>query len=443
MGFWGNYVFLGITGYFTCVLCFIFSLLVMRANPRSRSCQLSSLHNASIAFWSFWYATMFFTKDERFGFFVSQMIPVGTIVLSVALYHLALVETGNQDKKKYLLIINYALAGILILILFVAPRLIVNGLAPRLDIPAYPDPGPFYIVIPGQLFLCLALSLYEFQKAYRTARDEKKKKQYFIFLVAAIVGYAAGTPAYLLIYNVPLKPYTAPFVALFPIILTYGVMKYRFLNIDKLVKNTLIFSLLFVALLICVSLILHLLKTALGQFVAIPPSLSQMIAIALAISIYGPLKHLLSKWTQKLLYQNKKDGKQIFAELSEHVLHTLDRKALAERIVLQIQKVLTVRRVNFYQNTKANISAWKCLASSDSAPNNESLLDSNPLIQYLALHKTYLLASDPARQVQKNFSRNRKRNPSGSCLQSGSARLCRGLPDFRAGKTRSARFCLR
>ncbi|MCM8775035.1 MAG: ATP-binding protein [Candidatus Omnitrophica bacterium] len=342
----GHYLFLSICGYLTGILCIALALLVLLANPKSKNCQLTFLLNLSVAVWSIFYATMYFTKDDFFGISASKTLTTGTIYLSTFFTHLVLVLVKKEKAQKNLLFLNYASAGILTLTM-VFTQLVIEGSPPKLDFSSYTEGGPLYSLIP--LYLLLNV-LYSVAVLTRGIKENKgyRKNQLILFLAAAIIGYAAGAPAFLLVFDIPVKPITTPLVSLYPIILTYAIAKHRFLDIQKLVKNTLIFSLLFILLLGFMAAILIILKEVISRWVGVSEALAQGLALALAIGLYGPLKNGLSRLTNRLLHQQAYHPETIFGKLSAEIIHILEPKKLAREVTDRIAEILSLDRIGFY-----------------------------------------------------------------------------------------------
>lgn len=380
MSLLGHYLFLSASGYLTAVLCMVLALLVLHANPKSKSCRLAFLFNVSVGLWAFFFATMFLSKDDALGMFVCQMVSFCTVLLSTFITHFVLVQVKLESGRKRFICLNYLASGLLIILIFI-PHLIISGSPPKLSLPSYINGGPFYSLIPFQLFFNFFYSAYHLILGIKKARGYKRN-QLLLFLIALFTGYLSGTPSYLLVYNIPSMPITAPFVSLYPIILTYAIMKHRFLDIQKLVKNTLIFSLLFVVLMACVSLILVVLRELFSQRMGMPEAVAQAVAIALAIAFYGPLKKFLLRLTHRLLFQHSENPETVFRKLSEDLLHYLQPGALAATTASRLAETLALERTGFYLRSSLNPSVFELVASAGRM-RKKQLSASKQIIQYL------------------------------------------------------------
>ncbi len=388
MEIFGHYIFLAAGSYFTSALCLILAILVIQANPRSKSCRLTFLFNLSVSFWAFFFASLFIVKDGPLGHFVCRMLSVGTVLLSAFVTHLTFVQVKLENKRKRLLQINYAISAVLIVLLFI-PHLMIKGNPPKLDLPSYLEGGPLFFLIPLQLLLNFIYSCYHLVRGIRKIKGFRRN-QLSLLLAALFAGYSTGVPAYLLVFNFPIKPVTSPLVCLYPIILTYAIVKHRFLDIEKLVKNTLVFSLLFIMLLLCVSVILFILKEFISRWIGIPAAVSQGIAIALAIGLYAPLKEGLSRLTNRTLFQHSENPEIIFRKLSQDILKFPNTIPLAQEVTNRVAEILALDRIYFYVKTKRSTGFYELMAHVGKF-RKKQIHQSKQLVQYLERSKEFLV----------------------------------------------------
>lgn len=398
MGIFGDYRFLSAGNYTTALLCFVLSILVLCANPRSRSCQLVFSFNFFVAIWAFFYATMFLGPTEPLATLSCRIFTVATNALNVFFTHFVLVAVKKEKRSKNFLIFNYSSTALLSLLVF-THSFIIAGAPPKLDFPFYIDGGSFYFLIPIQLFANVIYSSYELIQGIRKTKGYRKS-QLSLFLIGILIGYVAGTPGYLLAFNIPVKPITTPLVSLFPVFLTYTIIKHRFLDVRKLFKNTLIFSLLFVFLLGVASIVLFVFKEGVSRWVGISEALAQGIAIALAIGFYGPLKAGLSKLTNQLLFQHAQNPETIFTKLSEDIIHYLNVKKLANEVTSRIADILALERIGFYARDKMNRSLFELQASVGSL-RKKQIHQSKQLVQYLERTKDPLVSIHTERESRE------------------------------------------
>ncbi len=357
----GTYQFLAAASYGTSVACFLLAILVFCANPRSRSCRLAVLFKLSISFWAFFYASMFFPSPPKLGLLICRLLILGSIFVTVFFTHFVLVIVKKERTFKWVLWLDYVFAFFLIGILF-ATRLFVVGTIAKLDLPSYADGRPLYLSVPIFMSINVVFSCIQLFRGIVKAKGYRKS-QLTIFLLGAGFGFAMGMPGYLLVFDIPFKPVTTPLVIIYPLLVAYGIIKHRFLDIQKLLKNTVVFSLLFLSLLAVVSGVLFILKDLLNRKMGVSEPVAQGAAIALAMLIYGPLKRFLSRLTSRLLYQQQTQPEVIFSRLSRDLLKITEADKLASHMTQRLSDILALECMTFYVRSKKTPSIFECRAN--------------------------------------------------------------------------------
>lgn len=398
----GHFLFLSLSCYFTGLLCLFLAFLVLKANPKSKGCQLAFFLNLSVSLWAISFGSMLLSKNEICGLWAAKSLTVTINFINAFFLHLVIFVTKKEKSWKKFLILNYSVAATLSL-LTLSTHLIVQSSPPKLNYASYIQGGIFYFLTPTFLFSNLVISIYNLICGIRKAKGYQKI-QLSLFLASSSLGYLMGIPAYFLAYNIPIKPVTLPLVSLFPIILSYAIIRHRFLDIRKLVKNTMIFSLLFILLLSFASGILFLLREVMNRWIGFPKGLAQAIAIALALALYSPIKDGLSRLTKRLLYQHTENPETIFMKLSKDILHYLDTKSLAEELTRRIADIMSLYRISFYFRDKRNPRVFEAKASIGRL-RKKMLSHTNPLIQYLERTKTFLTAPHGQRERRHLFKK--------------------------------------
>lgn len=385
LNFWKDYRFLGAGSYLTSLACLFLSFLIARASRHKKNKNVCLL-NLGIGIWSFFYGSMFFIGNNWLGVVIGQLISTSTVFFSLSLSNFVLTELNLKQKYYFFWRVNCWTSALIFLLIWI-PKLIITGNPPMASLPAFIKGGPLFFIIPLQLFTNFFFNAFIIWKAQQKA-TRSRKKQLQLFFISLLIGYSMGSPGYLPVFGIQIVPITVPFVIFYPIITAYAIMKYQFLDIQKLLKNTLIFICLFLGMLGALALILFLVKETASKQMGISDALSQGIAIAFAMSLYGPLKRGLTRLTQRFLFQQKHNPEVIFSKLSEDILHFLESESLASEITLRVSETLALDRIALYSRDKnaANTYALKSYEGSAQAP----LLSDEKIIHFFTPTQTAL-----------------------------------------------------
>ena len=143
----------------------------------------------------------------------------------------------------------------------------------------------FFYSRPGHLFPYFVFwwlgtifySHYELLKAHRRALAQKRHQIEYFFLATAI-GYSGGSLAYLPIFAIDLYPYGNFAIVLYPIIMSYAIVKYRLMDISVVINKVVAYALLLSSIVLPIYLTIAVSQRA--TFYSIPPLLAGTLILA-------------------------------------------------------------------------------------------------------------------------------------------------------------------
>ena len=184
-------------------------------------------------------------------------------------------------------------------------------------------PGPIYSFFVVFFFAVIGNVYYELFKALKENTGTKKAQIKYFFL-ATLVGFIGGGSSFLPVFNINVYPIGNFATATYPLVITYAILAHQLMDIEVVIKKTIIFATLFTIFF--------------GIIVGITVTLQELLAggrlLGLAISsliiIFSvrPLEDFLVRVTDKYLFQKKYDYKhlirQFMDELKTMVLNAQD-----------------------------------------------------------------------------------------------------------------------
>lgn len=381
----GDYRFIAVSSYLTSLSCFVLAGLIILANPRALPCRLASSFNLCVSIWAFFYGNMLIWEVGYANDLYSRILTLFALLLAAFYTHLIVLLRNVATKFRRAITLNYVYAAIIgVLVIFNDDFVI--GSVPKLDLPAYTEAGKYYFLVPVHtsmnVLLCtlLILSGLKIEKG-------AKKQQLKLLLGATVIGFCTGMSSYLLVFNVPVKPILNPLVIMNPLLVVYAIIKHRFLDIRKLVKNSIVFSALFFCLLAIVSALLFVFQQVLVDRAGFSESTCRFIAILFALLLYSPVKRGLTLLTQRLLYQHIQNPSEIFKRLSEDLFQVLDVQKLADAMTHRLSESLTLEKAAFFYKRE---NKFLNLAEAEGEP-EKSLEEESALVRYLEYNESALL----------------------------------------------------
>ncbi len=230
------------------------------------------------------------------------------------------------------------------------------------------------------------------------------KKQLMYVSIAAVLGFGGGTSTFLPVYGVfvprlgSIAIFLIPFACAFIAVATYTA---RLMDTELFKRRAVIFSLLygltvgiFVSIVFIVQNIVQF-KYDINRFF-IP------VAALFIITIFiRPIEHILTRWTDKFLYQKKYSYHRILEDAGKGMLFVTNVDRLLKLIVRMLTRHMRVTNVAIYLYDK-DTGSYKCRAvGREEIEIQKEIKSTNALIEWLKEKKTPLLIDDIINWVQK------------------------------------------
>lgn len=200
--------------------------------------------NVSSAIWSFGYYFMITASNHQVGL-VSNYVLHGAAVFIPLFYFLFILQLTQQFQKRKKI---FYFASVISFSFFIINPLniFIKDVIPKFIFNYVPEPGFMYIYFTAYFFLLVIFSIYILYKAQLNVEREKTIRLRFV-LVSSLIGFTGGGSVFLLTYNL-IPPYLLILFALYPIIITYAMIKHHLMNI-KVILTEFFMSLLWLLLL--------------------------------------------------------------------------------------------------------------------------------------------------------------------------------------------------
>lgn len=276
-------------------------------------------YGAAITWWSVFLLLFSFVDSKNLSYLFCQLLHASSIFIPSLFLHFLLCYLKVENKREWITLrASYGISILFWLVNIFKPVYFISSVTTKLGFPYFMNPGPLYtawmiyffsIVIYGHAILF-----------FSTIRAEGiLKKQRLFFLIGNSLGYLGGLGTFLPVYDVTFFPY--PYgvygVALFSLVTAYTILRFKFFDIEVIIKRTLVFAGLSAFVFACFSIPLFLLQSILSNAVT-----DQLKVVVLGVScmvvaaLVGPLNQLLVNVTDKYLFQKKYDYQKILKDAS-------------------------------------------------------------------------------------------------------------------------------
>lgn len=226
---------------FACIGVLILAGLVLGKDPSRRLYQVVGLFGIASAIWSLGFAVLYSIADAKSAMFWIRFYELGLVFIPSIFFHFVITFVPQEriSWQKYVAYIGYALSVLFSLLIWTP--YFATGVT-KFSWGFYPTVGvasrAFNIMFVGYV----SLGLIELVR-YMRASTGRTRNQVKYLLGATTIGFGLGVTNFLPLYGFakvyPLGHFGAPIAI---VILSYAIIKHQLLDIDFVVRRSVIYS---------------------------------------------------------------------------------------------------------------------------------------------------------------------------------------------------------
>ncbi len=233
-----------LSGFLTAVTSLLFGTFVYLKGRTPRINRLWLLFSLSVGMWGLG-ATYIALSQDRVEALWNWRLAFATSVAWIPVLFLHFVYVFCEFEHPRFLALNYALALAFLPVMatpqfFADVRLAFGGIY-------YAEPGPGFIPFCLWWFGIVALAHIKLWHT-RAGTTGQKRAQIHYFFLATLIGYSGGSLDYLPIFGLDIYPYGNFAISLYPIIMTYAILRYRLMDISVVLNKGLAYAVLGIAI---------------------------------------------------------------------------------------------------------------------------------------------------------------------------------------------------
>ena len=271
----------------------------------------------------------------------------GIIFIPIVFFHFV-VEFTKSAEKRFLSYLFYGLGGMFLLSNWVT-NLFVAGIY-HYPWGYYPRGGPLHLLYLIFLVVMLASGLdllwrFKNQSAGQPARLNQTK-----YVIASTLIYSIAGIDFLANYGIPYYPSGLIFTNIHACIIAYAIIQYRLLDVGVVIKRSLIYALVLIALLVpCYGVVIG---GQLYSFGTISYSFSSMtLILLLGVGFLFPkFRFKTEDALERALFRRKIDYRDTLLRSSRDMVSIVEIKTLSESLVHTIGNALGVEKVSLLLN---------------------------------------------------------------------------------------------
>lgn len=323
------------------VSCAIIGIFVYWKGKPDKAAIACSFFSLSICFWGLGGYKVATTTSREEAIFWWQIAFLGMVCPAIYVHFIFALLKLN---RKHLLYVVYFVALIFIVIdflykekLFGSLRFTFNQFYWVVWNKSYNAPFLYFYII----FYCILLpyTVYLTLRAYRGSSGTKRN-QLKLLTIAAIIGWTGAHCNFLPYFGVNLYPYPNYFVVIYVLIIAYAILRHKLLDIEVVVKKTLLFGGIFVSAYAIFAFFAFLGQIFFERFVTANRWLSMIPSVIIVTLTLRPLESFLINVTDKYLFQKKYDYKELLKTFASEVLSVLELDKLVKLTEEKLTRIM-------------------------------------------------------------------------------------------------------
>jgi signal transduction histidine kinase len=209
-----------------------------------------------------------------------------------------------------------------------------------------------------------------------------------LVLFASVVGFLAGASTFFPLYGYPSMGFLSILFPVYPLIISFAIIRHRLMDVDLIIKRTLVFTGLFASLLAMVGIVTVLTQSYVGQYLGMGPIAKQILSISIAMVLFDPIRKLLTNLTDKFLFQKKYDYHKLLKDASRGMSNIESLEHLLGLVVHFITMKMRVRNAAvLMREGRSDQYHLIYQRGFDKKFLTMTLYQNDPLIHYLETHK--------------------------------------------------------
>ncbi len=379
--------------------CLAMAAYVYFRNLRSPLNRLWSLVSTCVGCWCLGAYWVLEASDYAAALSAMRLIHFAAIPIPILHLHFTCHLLDIRPERWRLLWVGYVITAILIVSNFTP--LFVEDVVPKPYFRFYAVPGLFYhfftFLYFGSSFLW-SLMLIRFIPRL----EPLKRIQAKYVLIASVIGITGGAATLPVVYNIPVPPYPALLVALYPFLIAYAIIRHRLLDINLVVTRTAVFVLVYAAIL----------GFPLWSALSWQPQLERLLGnrwwawLLMAYAALATSAHYANLYFQRYaenrLLAEQRNYHATLRRASEGMTRIRQLPRLLKLTAGILSKAVGLTHVSIYlQDAETKRYVQQVTKGKDGPTGGPGLELDDPLIKYLLVHKNAIVLEEFHMQRQR------------------------------------------
>jgi signal transduction histidine kinase len=288
------------------------------------------LLNLASSVWSFGYYSMVTATDKDVAWISNWVLHFAAIFVPVLLIHFVIALTHTYKKYKLILLSSYFTS--IFFVILNPTKYFISDLKPKYIFNYVCDAGPLYSLFALYFFSWAIISLLLLYKEIRNSTGVANRQYKYIF-TSSTFGFLGGGSVFFLTFNVDIPPYPLILFSLFPVVITYAMIRYRFLDIRLIIARTIAFGLIVLLITSIYTSLSALIALFFESLIGGKSNIIGGVLVSILVTLgYSPIRKIIESLTEKFLFKKSYNPDILLARIAEVTSSIINIQTLLEAI---------------------------------------------------------------------------------------------------------------
>lgn len=384
--------------------------------PKSKLRSNLIIFCATVCAWSTGW--IFWLKAKNFEDAMLYQRLFSLAALGIAITTFNFVTTLTQTKIPKWVNVTNLVAITIFAFLGSFTNLIVSTLEPLGPIPFYPRSGPLLPLLIAWTGALITPAFYFLYKTVQSKTTAQHRQQCKWVLVGLFISWLTGLTTYIGFYDINFPPWAHILCVFYPITFTYALVKHKMLDVEVVLRKTVVFSGVFVTTAFFISIVNFTLPKVFSTFgFNGNPYWTNVATFFASFYLLREVREKLVQLTDRYLFQKPVDYPTLMTNIAKNGFRMNNSQRLVELLVGEIKNGLRLKGTAIYlKNEKSGIYEPKVKLGNIKTPQSEAL--DSELINFLNLsqHGFGLNLHPPSKRVPDNCAKKLKEMNAEVCI---------------------------
>jgi len=359
----------------------LFVLSIGAGRPVTR---LFGIYTLAISAWSFCWFKMISSGTYADSLFWSRFLHYpASFIPATFLHFVQHLLNIDKEKKQILLRRLFYVLGVVFLSVAFTPGFVAT-VTPKQVFAYYLEPGPYYLTF-LMFFVCAITFIHSLLfMAFRASRGFKKTQIGWVF-AAYVLAYTGGTAVFLPVYHLSLPSFALYLIPLCHVIVAYTIFAHRLMDINIIIRKTLVYSSVTGILTLVYLSVIALLAKVFQGWTGYQTVFSPAIAACLITIFFQPVRKRVQAFIDAKFFRQYVDREEKLYELSREVVTHTTPEAMAQALIRVLNEALHPKAVGLYLRARDG-SGFERVSDAGSSMLPARMEEDNDLASYFKDH---------------------------------------------------------